>query len=54
MREVGRRTKCVDMEFINMRMVLAIRDSGKIINIMEEDNMSFQMALCMRETGNAI
>ncbi len=50
----GKKIKCVDMEFINMQMVHFIVEIGKIINIMEKDNINFLMEPVMWEIGKII
>jgi len=54
MKVLGNKIKCVDMVYINMLMVHFIVEIGKIINIMEKDNMNFQMEHVMLEIGKII
>jgi|LakMenE18May11ns_1017448.scaffolds.fasta_scaffold6512921_1 hypothetical protein len=53
-RAAGIKTKCKDMEFINMHVEQVIKANGKIINIMEKVCMNSQMAPYMKESGSII
>jgi hypothetical protein len=54
MKEAGIKTKCKDMEYINMHAEHHIRVNGKIINIMEKEYINLQMVQSMKETGSII
>jgi hypothetical protein len=48
------KTKCKDMVYINMHVVLFIKDNGKIINIMEKEFINSIMEQFMKENGKII
>ena len=50
----GKRMRCQGMEHTYMQMVRYIGDNGKIISIMEEENINFLMEHATKEIGRII